>query len=285
MRKTSLKLGLLMSLMATLCAAQQGSVQKEGNHWTGVANGSLQAAHNLRIKVEAGTVRVEGGSSQGISYVIHSKSYEGSEDRARRQLESYKISAYVRGDTAWIVGEWEGGSPHKFSSEVNVTVPRNMEFVKIETEGGDVVTTGISGRLEAQSGGGTVHLDDIGGTVNAETGGGAIDVGNVGSDLSLRTGGQFCDQVAHPELTPESEETHVSLKLDLGNVAIVDFPDRCITDLCEVGLVPVPGEGNTDEGRDEDHQDLVVFAHYGNHGVSGLRWRNLGSRSGAATGF
>ena len=189
MRKTSLKLGLLVTLTAALCGAQQGSVQKEGNHWTGVANGSLQAAHNLRIKVEAGTVRVEGGSSQGISYVIHSKSYEGSEDRARRQLESYKISAYVRGDTAWIVGEWEGGSPHKFSSEVNVTVPRNMEFVKIETEGGDVVTTGISGRLEAQSGGGTIHLDDIGGTVNAETGGGAIDVGNVGSDLSLRTGG------------------------------------------------------------------------------------------------
>jgi hypothetical protein len=189
MRKTSLKLGLLVTLMAALCGAQQGSVQKEGNHWTGVANGSLQAAHNLRIKVEAGAVRVEGGSSQGISYVIHSKSYEGSEDRARRQLESYKISAYVRGDTAWIVGEWEGGSPHKFSSEVNVTVPRNMEFVKIETEGGDVVTTGISGRLEAQSGGGSIHLDDVGGTVNAETGGGAIDVGNVGSDLSLRTGG------------------------------------------------------------------------------------------------
>ena len=189
MRKTSLKLGLLVTLTSALRGAQQGSVQKEGNHWTGVANGSLQAAHNLRIKVEAGTVRVEAGSSQGISYVIHSKSYEGSEDRARRQLESYKISAYVRGDTAWIVGEWEGGSPHKFSSEVNVTVPRNMEFVKIETDGGDVVTTGISGRLEAQSGGGAIHLDDIGGTVNAETGGGAIDVGNVGSDLSLRTGG------------------------------------------------------------------------------------------------
>jgi len=100
MRKTSLKLGLLVTLTAALCGAQQGSVQKEGNHWTGVANGSLQAAHNLRIKVEAGTVRVQGGSSQGISYVIHSKSYEGSEDRARRQLESYKISAYVRGDTS-----------------------------------------------------------------------------------------------------------------------------------------------------------------------------------------
>jgi hypothetical protein len=189
MFKNLFKFGLLVTLMAVLSVAQQGSVQKEGGHWTSVANGSLSGVHNLRIKVEAGAVRVQGGSNQGINYVIHNKSYESSEDRARRQLETYKISSYVRGDTAWIVGEWEGGSPHKFSSEVNVTVPRNMEMVKIETEGGEVVTTGISGHLEAQTGGGAIHLDDIGGSISVETGGGAIDVGNVGSDLALRTGG------------------------------------------------------------------------------------------------
>src|SRR5438876_2566672 len=183
------KFGLLVTLTATLCVAQQGSVQKEGGNWTSVANGSLSGVHNLHIKVEAGAVRVEGGSNQGINYVIHNKSYESAEDRARRQFESYKVSSYVRGDTAWIVGEWEGGSPHKFSSEVNVTVPRNMEMVKIETEGGEVVTTGISGRLEAQTGGGAIHLDDIGGSISVETAGGRIDVGNVGSDLTLRTGG------------------------------------------------------------------------------------------------
>jgi DUF4097 and DUF4098 domain-containing protein YvlB len=183
------KVGLLVTLTATWCVAQQGSVQKEGGNWTSIANGSLAGVHNLHIKVEAGAVRVEGGSNQGISYVIRNKSYESSEDRARRQFESYKISSYVRGDTAWIVGEWEGGSPHKFSSDVSVTVPRNMELVKIETEGGEVVTTGISGRLEAQTGGGPIHLDDIGGSISVETGGGAIDVGKVGSDLTLRTGG------------------------------------------------------------------------------------------------
>jgi hypothetical protein len=189
MLKNLFKLGLLVTLMATLCVAQQGSIQKEGNHWTSVANGSLAGVHNLHIKVEVGAVRVEGGSGQGISYVIRNKSYESSEDRARHQFESYKISSYVRGDTAWIVGEWEGGRPHKFSSDVTVTVPHEMELVKIETEGGEVVTTGISGRLEAQSGGGGIHLDDIGGSISAETGGGSIDVGNVGSDLTLKTGG------------------------------------------------------------------------------------------------
>jgi hypothetical protein len=189
MLKNISKFGLLVALMATLCVAQQSSIQKEGNNWTSVASGSLSGVHNLHIKVETGAVKVQGGSTTGISYVIRNKSYESSEDRARRQFESYRISAYTRGDTAWVVGEWENGSPHKFSSEVTVNVPRDMDAVKIETDGGAIVTTGISGRLEAESGGGAIHLDDIGGAISAETGGGHIDVGNVGGDLNVRTGG------------------------------------------------------------------------------------------------
>lgn len=189
MLKTINKFGLLLALMVTLCAAQQSSVQKEGNNWTSVATGTFSGIRNLHIKVETGAVKVQGGPEQAISYVIRNKSYESSEERARRQFESYKISSYTRGDTAWIVGQWEAGSPHKFSSEVTVSVPRDMQSVKIETSGGSIVTTGISGRLEAQSGGGSMHLDDIGGAINAETGGGSINVGNVGADLTVRTGG------------------------------------------------------------------------------------------------
>src|SRR3954464_6800361 len=139
MRQTLTKFGMLVALLATVCVAQQNSVQKEGNYWTNVVNGSLGGVRNLHIKVETGAVRVQGGGSQGISYVIRNKSYEGSEDRARKQFESYKISSYVRGDTAWIVGEWGEGRPHKFSSDVAVTVPRDIDLVKIETEGGEIV--------------------------------------------------------------------------------------------------------------------------------------------------
>ena len=32
-------------------------------------------------------------------------------------------------------------------------------------------TTGITGRVDAESGGGSIRFDDIGGAVNAETGG------------------------------------------------------------------------------------------------------------------
>jgi len=187
MRKTIIQIVLLVA--ATWCAAQQGSIQREGNAWTSVSNGTLAGVHNLRIQLEAGGVEVEGGSAPGISYVIRNRSYEPSEERAREQLQAYKVSSYVRGDTAFIVGQWEGGRPHKFSSDLKVTVPRNLDLAKIETGGGVISVKGITGRVDGQSGGGAVSLDDIGGPIRIETGGGHIQVGNVSSDLNLRTGG------------------------------------------------------------------------------------------------
>ena len=189
MLKKLSKLVAVLLLVLPLAMAQQTRVFGDGGNWTQEIAGSLAAVKNLRVKVDVGSVRVQGGSQQGISYVIRNHSYSSSETKARREFDSYKISAYVRGDTAWIVGDWEGGRPHKFSGEFNLSVPREMDEVKIETDGGSVSSMGIAGRVDAQSGGGNIRFDDIGGPINAETGGGSIDVGNAASDVSLHTGG------------------------------------------------------------------------------------------------
>jgi DUF4097 and DUF4098 domain-containing protein YvlB len=189
MLKQLSKFVAVLLLILPLASAQQTRVYGDGGNWTQEITGSLAAVKNLKVKVDIGSVRVEGGSQQGISYVIRNHSYSGSEDRARREFDNYKISVYVHGDTAWIVGDWQGGRPHKFSSDFVVNVPREMDEVKIETEGGNVDTKAITGRVDAQSGGGSIRFDDIGGAINAETGGGSIDVGNVASDVSLHTGG------------------------------------------------------------------------------------------------
>ncbi len=57
-------------------------------------------------------------------------------------------------------------SPHRFSGEYVINVPREMELVKIETKGGAVSAKGIAGRVEAETGGGKIHLEDIGGDVH-----------------------------------------------------------------------------------------------------------------------
>lgn len=183
------KLVAVLLLILPAAMAQQTRVFGDGGNWTQEITGSLSGVRNLRVKVDVGTVKVEGGSQNGVSYVVRNHSYTSSETKARHEFDSYKVTAYVRGDTAWIVGDWEGGHSHKFSGEFSISVPREMDEIKVETDGGNVTTTGVSGRVDAQSGGGNIRLDDIAGIINAETGGGNIDVGNVASDVNLHTGG------------------------------------------------------------------------------------------------
>lgn len=189
------KIIALWLLLLPLAAAQevrpdgQTRIYQENGKWSRQITGSLAAAKNLRVKVDSGVVRVTGGSQSNINYVISNHSYAPSEEKARKEFESYKINVAVRGDTAWITGEWEGSRPRRSSSEFVINIPRNTDLVKVETDGGDLTATGIAGRVEAETGGGSIHLDDIAGVISAETGGGSIDVGTVGGDLGLRTGG------------------------------------------------------------------------------------------------
>jgi DUF4097 and DUF4098 domain-containing protein YvlB len=180
-----------MLALASLAMGQETRVFREGGNWVQEITGSLGAARTLRVKVDMGSVRVEGGAQPGVSYVIRSRSYSSSEQQARRDFELYKISAYSKGDAAWIVGDWQGGRSRdrKFSGEFVITAPRDLELAKIETDGGSVRATGISGRTEIQSGGGSIHVDDVSGLIDAETGGGTIDIGRAGSDVNVRTGG------------------------------------------------------------------------------------------------
>ena len=180
----------VLALLAPLALAQETHMSHDGGAWSQEISGSLSAVKYLRVKVDMGSVVVHGTQQDGIQYIVHSRFNTSSEEEARRQFDHYKVTAYVKGDTAWIVGDWQGGrQPKHFSGEFNINVPREIASVKLETEGGNVEATGVTGRVEAESGGGSVRLDDIGGGANAETGGGSIDVGTVSGDIGVHTGG------------------------------------------------------------------------------------------------
>src|SRR5271156_2012 len=179
-----------MLALTSVVWGQETRVSREDGAWGQEVTGSLAAVKNLRVKVDMGSVVVRGGQQQGINYVVHTRFGNSSEQDARRQFEQYKITAYVKGDTAWIVGDWQGGRrPRHFSGDVRIMVPREMALVKLETEGGNVDAAGLVGHVDAASGGGSMRLDDIGGGANVETGGGAIDIGTGSGELGLHTGG------------------------------------------------------------------------------------------------
>src|SRR5215468_647232 len=190
-RKFTQIAGVLVAaaFLVSIAAAQQVRVFRDGDSWTEEVTGSLSAAKILRVRVDFGSVRVQGGSQQDITYVIRTRSYTSNEKQARREFESYKINASSQGNAALIEGDWQGGRHHLCSGEFVINVPRNLEVAKLETSGGDMTVNGIVGRVEAESGGGKLHIDDISGPVTAQTGGDSIEVGTVNGDLHLETGG------------------------------------------------------------------------------------------------
>lgn len=184
----------MLALILPLAPAQETHISREGGAWGQVVTGQLAAVKNLHVKVDMGSVIVRGSQQQAINYTVHTRANASSEEDAKRQFSSFKVTAYVRGDTAWIVGDWEGGGHgRRFSGDFSINVPRDIGLVRIETEGGNVDATAIGGHVEAESGGGSVHLDDIGGGVRAETGGGSIDVGSITGDIGLHTDGGSID--------------------------------------------------------------------------------------------
>jgi DUF4097 and DUF4098 domain-containing protein YvlB len=175
--------------LASLALGQEGRIYREGSNWVQEVTGELKGAKTLRVKLDAGSVRIQGGSQASITYVIHRRAYTSSEQQARHEFDSTRINAVVKGDTGWLVAERAGGRDHKCSDDVVVNVPRNLELAKVETGGGNVNASAVGGRVEIESGGGNIRVDDIGGEVRAETGGGTIDVGSVGGEVNLETGG------------------------------------------------------------------------------------------------
>ena len=241
--------GVLVAALASLALCQEARVYREGNNWVQEMTGDLGAAKNLRVKLDAGSVRVQGGSQVGVTYVIHRRAYTSSEEQARREFESYRMSASVKGDTAWIVAESGGKGNRKCADDFVINVPRNLQSAKVETGGGSVNATGIAGRVDMESGGGNIHVDDIGGDVTGETGGGTIEVGSVEGGVKLETGGgNIKIASAKGEIKAESGGGNVVVLSGLQGAVLETGGGSIRVDKCSGPVKATTGGGSVDLG-------------------------------------
>ena len=98
-KKFSQIAGVLVAaaFLVSIAAAQQVRVFRDGESWVEEVTGSLTGGKTLRLRVDFGSVRVQGGSQQDITYVIRTRSYTSNEKQARHEFESYKITAQLPG--------------------------------------------------------------------------------------------------------------------------------------------------------------------------------------------
>ena len=177
----------LMLLCSVPLLAQQSRVYRDGRSWVEESSGTMTPARALRISSDCGNIHVQGGA-QTIKYVIKKRSYAGSESEARRQFERYRINAGRSSDTATLDAKWIGGRNERFTTEIFLEVPRDMDMVRIETRAGNLTVNGTNARLDLTTWGGNISADDVGGT-RANTMGGNVTIGSVRGDTWVHTGG------------------------------------------------------------------------------------------------
>ena len=239
-----------VATLASLAFCQEGRIYREGSNWVQEVTGDLGAARNLRVKLAAGSVKVQGGSQAGITYTIHRRAYTSSEQQARHAFESHRLSTSVKGETAWIVAESSGRGDHKSADDFVINVPRNLESARIETGCGSADATGIAGRVDLQSGGGNIHADDIGGEVTAETGGGTIEVGSVGGGVTLQTGGgNIKIASAKGEIKAESGAGNVVVLSGLQGAVLETGGGSIRVDRCSGTVKATTGGGSVELGE------------------------------------
>lgn len=179
----------LTLLLAALPVLAQSRITRDGRSWVEQSNGVLSpAGHVLRVTTDVGNVHVKGGA-QELRWVVTKRSYAASEQEARKQFERFRVTATRRNETSTLDGSRSGGYMRRFSVDIVVEVPRDMQLINVASDGGNVVVSSTNGRVEVVTAGGTVNLDDINGSVRARTAGGNIQIGNVNAEVLIKSGG------------------------------------------------------------------------------------------------
>ena len=206
--------------------------------------GEVPGASALHVKIDGGSLRLEGYSGDRISYQVLSVPSK-TLNRTQPDISLYKVATYKRGDASWLVATPQKDQLNPRSIELAVRVPRQIQSVSLDTSGGDVSVRDVSGRVDVSTGGGHLQIDDVSGIVNAESGGQDIDVGTVESSGRFRTaGGQISVAYIKGDLDAFTGGGTISLGTGLHNAVLESAAGDVRVTFCGGTLKAQSGGGN-----------------------------------------
>jgi DUF4097 and DUF4098 domain-containing protein YvlB len=177
-----------MLLALALPGWAQSQVSRDGNAWVETQSGTLQPGRSLRVSADIGSVTIETGG-QDFRYVVRKRSYTSSEQEARRQFDVFRVAASKEGDYSVLrVTSSSGHFRNRFSAEIVISVPRELDMMKVETQAGNIAVRPTKAKLVLQTSGGNVVVEESG-DLRSETMGGNTMIKNILGDASVQSGG------------------------------------------------------------------------------------------------
>ena len=169
---------------------RHGDTGNSSNHLTADKSGQFATSKGLRLHLIAdeGDVRITTQDSPTVNYRVHLE-VNSNGSNARRILDGFALVARNGPDGVLLLAR----TPHHnwgqhLSVTFEISVPRNYNL-DISTQGGNVQTGDIQGRVAIATNGGNISTGQIDGPARLVTDGGHISVKGVRNDLVAMTGG------------------------------------------------------------------------------------------------
>lgn len=167
----------VLTLAALL--AQDAQVVRDGPYWVRTENGAARAGDARVLKISTrGAIVVRGAAIDQVEYRLIEKVRARNKDDAHRAFGSTISSTSVRGATIRLV--ITPIARESVTTRLEVSVPRRLATVMIDTQLGDVEAYDLDGNLHADTTAGQIRCDRIRGFVEGNTGGGEIHIGRAG---------------------------------------------------------------------------------------------------------
>jgi hypothetical protein len=188
--KTLLATLILVSLTTiTALAATEESI-----HETRAA----RAGGKLIVDVEFGSINVSPGDGDKVVVDAYRKISSSSKAKEEEYLKAVPVTVKTEGNNVIVRAVRKnqslgGGFWHLFENRstegrYTIRVPANFS-VDLDTSGGDISTTGLTGFVKVDTSGGDLTFDKIHGDIHADTSGGHIKVSSCDGTTDLDTSG------------------------------------------------------------------------------------------------
>jgi hypothetical protein len=214
----------LLALIAVSVAAQESITQDTAGYWVSNRSGfPVVPPHGQLTIISRGPVILKGTDKQA-SFHLTQRVRAHSEAEARILFGVVSNQAIV-GSARFEVTSYPG-----VSTRLEMSLPKQLASVVVETQNGTVEVDDLDGNLVASTAAGPIHIDRVRGAVETHTGGGDIRIGKIGGTLRCTTGagsifidsagGETSCETAGGEIEVKEARGKLTLSTEGGNISV-----------------------------------------------------------------
>lgn len=219
-----MKFFVLLALIAGSVAAQEGITQESPGVWLSNRSGfPIVPPHGELTILSRGSVILKGADKQASFHLTQRV-------RARTEAEARILFGLISTQAAVGKASFEVATFPNVVTQLEMSLPRTLASVVVETQNGTVEAYDLDGNLSASTAAGPIRVDRVRGAVWTRTGGGDIRIGKIGGSLRCTTGagsifidsasGEANCDTAGGEIEVKEARGKLTLSTEGGNISV-----------------------------------------------------------------